>query len=258
MSAEMPSHRAFRIPRAHDDRVQPRRLIALAATCMSVGVALSALLATKPAARPTREPKGSGSRLRAWQSAAAAPELPELGDVRRAHEVALKASSHAQRSTETSASAATLAPPVTTFERIEVAPARNRAKRARATLVRRSVSYQCDPAGRGEVEVGACKRDRALEARIWRVLERLDACRAASDAPGYAELKLGLAPSATTKVVFAASAISPSLNLRAVSQCVAADLSKLRATRRTDRFELRLSFGWRPRNSASAAKPLKD
>ena len=238
----MSSDRAFRIPRAHKDRVQPRRLIAIAATCMSVGVALSGVLAAK------QHERASNEHGYAWQSAAAAPSLPSLEDAQLVIEAALERqepepTTPVEPATETSISAATSA---ATASPATEAPARKPGKTAKTTLVRGAVTYRCDAAA--QRSTGGCPHDRALEARAFRVLARLTSCRAAADALGYADLKLWIEPFAPTRVVFAASAISPSLNLRAVSQCVARDLSKLRATRKSDRFELSLSFGLAARN----------
>lgn len=215
----MPAGPAFRIPRAHKDRVRPRQLIALAATCVSVGVALSGVLAAKQHKPVEHE--------YAWQSAAAVPAFPVLEEAQQVIEAAL---AHEPPAIESSVSAATSAA-------IEAAAvAKKPGKTAKATLVRGAVTYHCD--GRSD-----CQPDRVLEARVWRVLARLASCRGTSAALGYADLKLWFEPSASTRVVFAASAIASSLNLRAVGRCVARDLSKLRATRKADRFELSLSFG---------------
>jgi hypothetical protein len=227
----MPSDRAFRIPRAHKDRVHARQLVAIAATCMSVGVALSGVLAAK------HRERGSAEHAQAWRSAAAGPALPSLEDAQLVIEAALDPLAR----TETSISAATSAPAIAGA----AATAKKPGKPAKTALVRGAVTYRCDAADRS---AGACQHDRVLEARVWRTLARLGSCLGSADALGYADLKLWLGPSATTRVVFAASTISPSLNLRAVSQCVARDLSKLRATRKTDRFELSLGFGLAARN----------
>jgi len=221
----MSSDRAFRIPRAHKDRAQPRQLVAIAATCMSVGVALSGVLATN-------QREHSSEHEYAWQSAAAGPALPSLEEAQQVIEAAFH---HAQPAIETSISAATVSPDPAT-----VAPAKKPAKTAKTTLVHGAVTYHCD--------ASACPHDPALEARAWRTLARIASCRGTADALGHADLKLWFEPKTATRVVFAASAISPSLNLRAVSQCVASDLSKLRATRKADRFELSLSFGLTARN----------
>lgn len=236
----MPSDRAFRIPRAHKDRVQPRQLMAIAATCMSVGVALSGVLAAKQRERASNEHEY------AWQSAAAGPALPSLEDAQVVIAAALEREQPeqpAQSATETSISAATSAAAPSPAPD---APAKKPGKTAKTTLVRGAVTYRCDAAAQRSAK--GCPHDRALEARAFRVLARLSSCRAAADALGHADLKLWIEPLAPTRVVFAASAISPSLNLRAVSQCVARDLSKLRATRKADRFELSLSFGLAARN----------
>jgi hypothetical protein len=238
----MPSERAFRIPRAHKDHVQPRQLMAIAATCMSVGVALSGVLAAKQRERASNEHEY------AWQSAAAGPALPSLEDAQLVIAAALERDEpkpSAQSSTETSISAATSAAAASP-ERVTETPTKKPSKTAKTTLVRGAVTYRCDAAAQRSAK--GCPHDRALEARAFRVLVRLSSCRAASDALGHADLKLWIEPLAPTRVVFAASAISPSLNLRAVSQCVARDLSKLRATRKADRFELSLSFGLAARN----------
>jgi hypothetical protein len=235
----MPSDRAFRIPRAHKDRVQPRQLMAIAATCMSVGVALSGVLAAK------QRERGSNEHEYAWQSAAAGPALPSLEDAQLVIASALERDEPAQPGTETSISAATSAAAASP-EPVTEAPAKKPTRTAKTTLVRGAVTYRCDSATQRSAK--GCPHDRALEARAFRVLARLSSCRAAAVAHGHADLKLWIEPLAPTRVVFAASAISPSLNLRAVSQCVARDLSKLRATRKTDRFELSLSFGLAARN----------
>lgn len=241
----MPSDRAFRIPRAHKDRVQPRQLMAIAATCMSVGVALSGVLAAKQRERASNEHEY------AWQSAAAGPALPSLEDAQLVLAAALerdepKQPAQSARSvTETSISAATSAA-AASAEPVTKAPTKKPSKTAKTTLVRGVATYRCDAVAQRSAK--GCPHDRALEARAFRVLARLSSCRAASDALGHADLKLWIEPLAPTRVVFAASAISPSLNLRAVSQCVARGLSKLRATRKADRFELSLSFGLAARN----------
>jgi hypothetical protein len=233
----MSSDRAFRIPRAHKDRVHPRQLVAIAATCMSVGVALSGVLAAKQ-----REPSDRGH---AWQGAAVGPVLP----------IDATALLSPITSSETSVSAATAVPALPavevathageaapSHERVSPEGAKHPGQRAKSALVRGEVTYHC--AGAHE----ACPRDPALEARVWRVLARLASCRGTADAFGHAALKLWFAPAAGTQVVFAAPTISPSLNLRAVSQCVATDLSKLRATRNADRFELNLGVELAARN----------
>lgn len=231
----MPSDRAFRIPRAHKDRVHARQLVAIAATCMSVGVALSGVLAAK------HRERGSVEHAQAWSSAAAGPGLPSLEDAQLVIEAALNPLTRAEARTETSISAATSAP----ASAVATLAAKKPGKPAKTALVRGAVTYRCDAADRS---AGACQHDRVLEARVWHTLARLGSCLSGADALGYADLKLWLGPSATTRVMFAASTISPSLNLRAVSQCVARDLSKLRATRKTDRFELSLGFGLAARN----------
>jgi hypothetical protein len=120
--------------------------------------------------------------------------------------------------------------------------AREAGKPSKPALRRGALTYHCDAAAKGASKSGKCPRDRALEARVWRVLARLSTCRGRADSLGRADLKLWLGPGTATQAVFAAPKISPSLNLRAVSQCAARDLSKLRATRKADRFELNLSF----------------
>jgi hypothetical protein len=233
----MPSDRAFRIPRAHKDRVHARQLVAIAATCMSVGVALSGVLAAK------HRERGSVEHAQAWRSASVGPALPSLEDAQLVIEAALDPLTHSEARTETSISAATTAPASAIAD--AAVTSKKPGKAAKTALVRGAVTYHCDAADRS---LGACQPDRVLEARVWRALARLSSCRGTVDTLGYADLKLWLGPSATTQVVFAASTISPSLNLRAVSQCVARDLSKLRATRKADRFELSLSFGLAARN----------
>lgn len=228
----MASDRAFRIPRAQQDRLHARQLVAIAATCMSVGVALSGVLAAK------HQPDERGL---AWQSAAAGPALPSWEGA------VFDPPAVAQASSETSISAATSAPVARVSaapnqQHVGAAPAKNPGKTTKTSLVRGAVTYRCEGAAK------ACPHDRALEARVWRVLARLASCRASADAFGNAVLKLWFGPSSATRVVFAAPTIAPSLNLRAVSQCVARDLSRLRATRKADRFELSLGFGWAARN----------
>jgi len=219
--------------------------MAIAATCMSVGVALSAVLAAKPA---NYRERASNEHEYAWQSAAAGPALPSLEDAQLVIAAVLERErdeAPAQPVTETSISAATSAAAASP-EPVTEAAAKKPRQTAKTTLVRGSVTYRCDAAAQRSGK--GCPHDRALEARAFRVLARLSSCRAAADARGHADLKLWIEPLAPTRVVFAASAISPSLNLRAVSQCVASDLSKLRATRKSDRFELSLSFGLAARN----------
>ena len=232
----MGSDRAFRIPRAQKDRVQPRQLVAIAATWLSVGIALSGVLATKPTKQREHD---ANEHENAWQRAAAGPALPTLADAQHVQRVIEAALGQEERATETSVSAAT-STAVLGPEAV-VATAKMPSKKAKSTLVRGAATYHCSG-------THGCPHDRALEARAWRVLARLPSCRGSADALGNAVLKLWFEPSLPTRVVFAASTISPSLNLRAVSQCVAAGLSKLRATRNTDRFELSLSFGLAARN----------
>lgn len=227
MSARMASDRAFRIPRAHKDRVQPRQLAAIAATCLSLGVALSGTVKSTQSEQPD-ESYG-------WEQASVAPiALPTL-------EVAQKL----LEATETSISAATTAPaiPRAAPQPAAAASAAKTSRTPKLKLVRGALTYRCDSVDRSPQKSDACAHDRALEARIWRVLAHLSACRSTADAAGHADLRLWFGPGATTRAVFAAPTISPSLNLRAVSQCVARDLSKLRATRKTDRFELSMGFG---------------
>jgi hypothetical protein len=214
----MSSERAFRIPRAHKDRVHPRQLVAIAATCLSIGVALSGTIKSTPQEEP------------AWQQASAAPMLDTLPSV-----LEVTSALAAKVSTETSISAATSAVVDTSQPAAAVKPSNT----PKLKLVRGALTYRCDGAPKSD----ACAHDRALEARVWRVLARLSSCKRTADAAGRADLKLWFGPGATTRAVFAAPTISPSLNLRAVSQCVARDLSKLRPTRKTDRFELSVSFG---------------
>jgi hypothetical protein len=198
---------------------------------MSVGVALSGVLAAK------QRERGPDEHEQAWDVAAAGPALPSLADAKLVIEAALE-------QTETSISAAISTPAIAVAEPAAAA-AKKAGKTVKTALVRGAVTYHCDAPDR---RAGACPQDHVLEARVWRTLARISSCRATANALGYADLKLWLGPSATTRVVFAASTISPSLNLRAVSQCVARDLAKLRATRTADRFELSLGFGLAARN----------
>lgn len=231
----MSSDRAFRIPRAQKDRVHPRQLAAIAATCLSIGVALSGTIKSPPHEQPEQS--------YAWQQAATAPMLNPLPTVLEATSALA-----AKVGTETSISAATSAPAGTPETRVPVQPAAavtaaKPSKTPKLKLQRGALTYRCDAVRRGAPKSEACSHDRVLEARVWRVLARLTSCRSAANAAGHADLRLWFEPGATTRAVFAAPTISPSLNLRAVSQCVARDLSKLRATRKTDRFELSVGFG---------------
>jgi hypothetical protein len=223
----MSSDRAFRIPRAHKDRVHSRQLAAIAATCLSLGIALSSAIK-----------QGETDERYAWDQAAAAPMLDTLPSLETAHK--LLDTLAAKPRTETSISAATTAPAIPLQAHAEPQPAAavsavKPSKTPKLKLVRGALTYRCDSAN-------ACAHDRALEARVWRVLAHLTTCRSTADAAGHADLRLWFGPGAATRTVFAAPTISPSLNLRAVSQCVARDLSKLRATRKTDRFELSVSL----------------
>ena len=226
----MSSERAFRIPRAHKDRVHPRQLAAIAATCLSMGIALSGAIKSSQVAE-------SDERY-GWDQAAALPiALPTVETAQKLLE--------ASGALETSISAATTAPaiPVAEPQPAAAVSAAKPGKTPKVKLVRGALTYRCDSANRSPQKSDACAHDRALEARVWRVLAHLTTCRSTADAAGRADLRLWFGPGATTRAVFAAPTISPSLNLRAVSQCVARDLSKLRATRKTDRFELSVGFG---------------
>lgn len=227
----MSSDRAFRIPRAHKDRVHLRQLAAIAATCLSIGVALSGTIKSSQREQPEQG--------YAWQQASAAPMLDSLPRVLEATSALA-----AKVSSETSISAATKAPPAAATEPQPAAAvsAVKPGKTPKPKLVKGALTYRCDASRRAAPKSDACPHDRALEARMWRVLARLTSCKSAANAAGHAALRLWFEPGATTRAVFAAPTISPSLNLRAVSQCVARDLSKLRSTRKTDRFELSMSF----------------
>ncbi|HET8932628.1 MAG TPA: hypothetical protein VFN67_04270 [Polyangiales bacterium] len=233
----MSSERAFRIPRAHKDRVHPRQLAAIAATCLSLGIALSSAIKSS-------QSQQSDERY-AWDQASAAPMLDTLPALETAHKLldALAVKPNA----ETSISAATTAPAIPVQARAEPQPAAavsatKPSKKPKLKLVRGALTYRCDSADRSPQKSDGCPHDRAIEARVWRVLAHLATCRSTADSPGRADLRLWFGPGTATRAVFAAPTISPSLNLRAVSQCVARDLSKLRSTRKTDRFELSMSF----------------
>jgi hypothetical protein len=243
----MSTGRAFRIPNAHKDRVQPRQLAAIAATCLSIGVALSGVLPASPKERA----RGHEEH---WQSASTGPTqlvIDAANALQTSAQNALQARDEAR--TETSIHAAMVAPAADSATTAPNAATDKPHKPARAKLLRGAVSYRCDAS-----KQGTCPRDRALEARIWRVLSRLASCSDTARASGRADLRLWVEPGTATRVVFAAPTISPSLNLRAVSQCVARDLSKLRATRKADRFELSLGFGLAGSNAASGSKLLED
>lgn len=248
--------RSFHIPRPARDRVNLRQLAAIAGMCLSVGVALSgALQRPSHAAQSLHE---SAEKDVDWQEAAIAttPSVHALQAwVERAASAEVETSvSAALSAPPTAASPSPLAAAATSADRprkraLRGASAREPSELDRAlqpfkvALQRGAVSYRCDADARPTAKRSKCPHDRMLEARVWRVLSRLTSCRDATSTFGRAELRLRFAPDATTNPAFSAPTIAQSLNLRAVSKCVAAELSKLRSTRKVDRFELEIGFG---------------
>jgi hypothetical protein len=230
----MSPDRAFRIPRAHKDRVKPRKLMAIALTCLSVGVALSGAMRAPERARPE-------SVDPSWQSAGVV--APAVQTVETVIQAATALAPLVADSSEDAPPAPHQVEPPAPHE-VEPPAPKKPGGSAKPKLLRGAIAYRC-----GGPSPGTCPKDRVLEARIWRVLSRVATCRNALDeASGHAQLRLWFAPGAATRALIGAPTISPSLNLRAVSQCVERDLSKLRATRKSDRIELSVVFGLAPRN----------
>jgi hypothetical protein len=112
-------------------------------------------------------------------------------------------------------------------------------------LQRNGVSYQCatrDPHTQRTKNAAACPRDPALEARVWQLLSRIALCRRAREPLDQAELRLRFSAGRAAQPRFSIPEIASSLNLRAVSRCVARGLAKVRATRTADTFEVSFRF----------------
>jgi hypothetical protein len=89
----------------------------------------------------------------------------------------------------------------------------------------------------------ACPHDRLLEAAIWRTLKLLASCYSAAPDNGHAELHVTVHRNRPIEIALAAPAHGRSLNLRAVGQCAAVRLSKLRSLLKLDRAQITFHFG---------------
>ena len=89
----------------------------------------------------------------------------------------------------------------------------------------------------------ACPHDRLLEAAVWRTLKLLASCYGATKDGGHAELHVTVHRNRPIEIALAAPAHGRSLNLRAVGQCAAVRLSKLRSHLKLDRAQITFHFG---------------
>lgn len=101
----------------------------------------------------------------------------------------------------------------------------------------------CEGAAGSNHSHQACPHDRLLEAAVWRTLKLLASCYGATPDSGHAELHVTLHRNRPIEIALAAPAHGRSLNLRAVGQCAAVRLSKLRSHLKLDRAQITFHFG---------------